>query len=74
LGANTTLTNANEIVIGCTTNQTGTLNLNGYTLTKSGSGNLDLNGLNLTSAGNIVINGGTVQILTPTARYSRTRR
>jgi autotransporter-associated beta strand protein len=62
LGADTTINIANAIVIGSTTGQSGTLNLNGFTLTKAGSGNLDLNGLSLISAGNLVINGGVVQI------------
>jgi autotransporter-associated beta strand protein len=62
LTGNTTINASNEIAIGSLTGVNGTLNLAGYTLTKTGAGILALNGLTLSSAGNIVVNQGSLQI------------
>jgi autotransporter-associated beta strand protein len=53
----------NEINIGSNSGTDGTLNLAGHTLTKSGPGTLVLNGLTYSGSGNIVINQGTVQLV-----------
>ena len=63
LSSNATIACANTIFIGGTNAQNGILNLNGFTLTKSGSGTLLLNGVNMTSAGNITVNQGTLQLM-----------
>ena len=51
------------MVIGSSTDSNGTLNLAGFTLTKSGAGVLKLNGLSMSGAGNIVVNQGALQLL-----------
>ena len=63
LGSDATLASANTIYIGGTNAQNGILNLNGYTLTKSGSGTLLLNGVNMIGGGNITVNQGTLQLM-----------
>ena len=65
LAADTTLSPSGSaaISIGSSTGQDGTMNLNGFTLTKSGSGTLVLNGVNMTGAGNLTVNQGTLQLM-----------
>lgn len=62
LTADTTIDNANAILLGSTTSTSGVLSLAGHTLTKNGAGVLLLNGLAATDAGNIVINAGTLRV------------
>ncbi len=65
LAGDTTLAPAGSaaIDISSTNGQTATLNLNGFTLTKSGAGTLVLNGVNMSGAGNITVNAGTLELM-----------
>ena len=63
LAGNTTIATSNSLVIGSPTDMSGTLNLAGFTLTKSGLGTLKLNGMNMSGGGNIVVNQGALQLV-----------
>lgn len=72
LAGNTTIATSNSLVIGSPTDMSGTLNLAGFTLTKSGLGTLKLNGMNMSGGGNIVVNQGTCSSsMTTTIALSR---
>jgi autotransporter-associated beta strand protein len=63
LAANTTLNTAKNLTIGSPTDTSGILNLDGFTLTKTGNGALKLNGLSMSGGGNIVVNQGSLQLV-----------
>ena len=62
LAGDTTISTANPLSIGSTSGQDGTLNLGGFTLTKTGAGKCVINGVGMTGSGNITINQGTLRL------------
>ena len=62
LAGDTTINAAHPLSIGSTSGQDGTLNLNGFTLTKTGPGDWVINGVKMTGPGNINLNQGTLRL------------
>jgi autotransporter-associated beta strand protein len=71
LADDTIISTAHPLSIGSSSGQDGTLNLGGFTLTKTGAGKCVINGVKMTGSGNISLNQGTLRL---TAGYQNGER